>query len=47
MNCTTSLYPENPVLLVDVMPPGIFPMRQFLFFTDLCSRVFPATPLHP
>jgi hypothetical protein len=31
MDCTTSLYPDNPVLLVDVMPSGIFPERQLFF----------------
>jgi hypothetical protein len=46
MDCTTSFYPGNPVLLVDVMSPGISPVRQSLF-SGLCLRVFPATPLYP
>jgi hypothetical protein len=24
------------MILVDVTPPGIFPIRQYLFFIDLC-----------
>jgi hypothetical protein len=43
MDCTTPFKTKNPVLKVDVTPPGIFPIRQFLFF-NLCLRVFPATP---
>jgi hypothetical protein len=42
------LYPENPILLVDVIPPGIFPIRLYYFYgsllTDiLCHALEPAT----
>lgn len=40
------LYPENLILLADVMPPEISRYGNYFFF-DMCLWVFPVPPLYP